>query len=196
MQKEQIADILKNPKKQQIIAESDFHFQKGQDALKKWLDMKISDGLKTQLLELSKDYDQIQEEAKTNQEIKTVLEHLFEIISYCDSKAKDKLIYNQYEDKRCLAMAFVRMNNWVEHLILFKLNPTQLKVGSTKNAFNYLLDPGNNATILSENHRELIIKNLSKKEFDSVNFVNDLKSLFREFNISVKNPLNYTDLLS
>jgi len=196
MERELLDKITKETDFQLLINASEFYFQKGQDVLKKWLDMEVSDDLKNKLLELSNDYEKIQNEARRNQEIKQILELLFEIISYCDTNAKDKHIYNKYDDKRCLALAFVRMNNWVEHLILYKLSPDKLRDGSTKNAFKYLLEPENNATILSENHRELISKNLFKNEFNSTEFVRDLISYFEEFNLKTTNPKNYTHLLS
>ncbi len=191
-----IDQIIQSEASQSIIEAPGFYFQKGQDALQRWLDMAISEVLKTRLLNLSTDYHRIQEEALKNLELKTVLDLLFEITAYCDTKAKDKYKYNQYSDKRCLGMAAVRMNAWVNHLIMRKFQPDFLTKGSTVNAFNYMLDPENNTTILSENHRELIAKNLLEKEFDSDTFINDLKSFFAPFNFSVKNPVNYTHLLS
>lgn len=191
---------VNEPKAQQtiqsIIGSKDFYFQKGKDVLQKWLDMKVSDRLKNRLLELSKNYDEIKKVAETDTEIQSKLELFFKIISYCDKNAKDKNTFNNYNPKRCLATAFVNMNNWVEHLILFKFKHNESVTGSTENAFNYLLDPQNNATILSENHRKLISKNLFKKDFISANFVNDLKTFFHDLNIHTKNDLNYTYLLS
>ncbi|HLY72141.1 MAG TPA: AAA family ATPase, partial [Puia sp.] len=109
---------------------------------------------------------------------------------------KNKNLYNKYEDKRSLAMAYVRMNNWVEHIILFKFSPQLIGRGSTRNAFKYLLDPENSATILSENHRRMIVENLLKRKFVSDNFVDDLKSFYQEFNVKTFNSENYTHLLS
>lgn len=196
MDQELINNIISGPKFQSVISAEDFYFQKGKDALDKWLEMELSLELRNKLLELADDYNKIQEEAKRDAEINTVLEMLFEIISYCDSKAKDKYRYNKYDDKRNQGNAFVRMYSWVKHLILFKFDQSALAKGSTRNAFAYLLDPKNNCTILSENHRELVASNLIKKEFRSDTFVDDLKALFAEYNLKTKNPENYTLLLS
>ena len=117
-------------------------------------------------------------------------------MSYCDVKAKDKSIYNRYEDNRTLAHAAVRMNNWIEKLILFKFDPDKVGAGSTLNAFNFLLHPESGASILSEKHRELVCKNLLKRNFDSNNFVIDLKSYFEPYDIKIKNFSNYTHLLA
>lgn len=196
MDQELINNIISGPKFQSVISAEDFYFQKGKDALDKWLEMELSLELRNKLLELADDYNKIQEEAKRDAEINTVLEMLFEIISYCDSKAKDKYRYNKYDDKRNQGNAFVRMYSWVKHLILFKFDQSALAKGSTRNAFAYLLDPKNNCTILSENHRELVASNLIKKEFKTDTFVDDLKTLFAEYNLKTKNPENYTLLLS
>jgi 5-methylcytosine-specific restriction protein B len=191
-----LSSILKKPDILSIILEPDFYFQKAQDALKKWIDLDVSDELKEKLIKLSKDYSTFQEEAIKHLEIKQVLELFFEIIAYCDSNAKDKHIYNQYKDKRVLALAFVRMNNWIEKLIQFKFLPDEVGAGSPQNAFNYLLDPENNVTILSENHRKLISENLISKPFNSKEFTSDLISFFQDYKIVVANPKNYTEVLS
>ena len=139
MNKELIQNALENPLIPLVVDSADFYFQKGQDSLKRWLELQVSTELSAKLIDLSSDYEKIQSEAEKDKELQKVLDLLFEIISYCDTKAKNKNIYNKYPDKRCLAMAFVRMNNWVEHLILFKLAPNELPEGSPNNAFKYFL---------------------------------------------------------
>jgi 5-methylcytosine-specific restriction protein B len=190
-----LSSILKKPDILSIIQEPEFYFQKGQDALKKWIDLDVSEELKEKLIKLSKDYGAFQEEAIKHLEIKQVLELFFEIIAYCDSNAKDKHIYNQYKDKRVLALAFVRMNNWIEKLIQFKFLPDEVGAGSPQNAFNYLLDPINNSTVLSENHRKQISENLIGKPYKPDEFVTDLETFFSGYNLKTLNPQNYSHLL-
>ncbi len=193
---EKLQEYLKTEYAQNIINEQDFFFQKGQDALNKWLTYPVDEALEKELLELASDYEGIQKRATTNTQINDILKLLFEITSYCDTKAKDKNLYNQYNDKRTLAMAYVRMNHWVEKLILFKFNKDLVPSGSLLNAFNYLLDPDNNATILSENHREMISKKVLGKDYNPTNFIEELKEYFSEFGLTTVNPNNYTYLLS
>jgi 5-methylcytosine-specific restriction protein B len=190
-----LSAILNQPHIQSIIQEPEFYFQKGQDALKKWMEQSVSEELKNTLISLSKDYAKIQEEATKREDIKQILDLFFEIIAYCDNRAKDKNIYNQYEDKRALADAGVRMNSWVEKLIQYKFLPSEVGAGSTQNAFNYLLEPEQNSTILSENHRKLISENLFKKTYNPDEFVVDLKLFFSDYNLEILNPKNYTHLL-
>ena len=97
-----IQPIINNKEIKDVIDCHEFYFQKGQDVLKQWLHFSVSGELENKLLSLSKDYDKIQEEAKTDKDLNKVLTLLFTIIAYCDTKAKDKNVYNQYEDKRAL----------------------------------------------------------------------------------------------
>ncbi|MDI1355736.1 MAG: AAA family ATPase [bacterium] len=196
MTQEEINNILEQPDCQNVINSPDFYFEKGQDALNKWLNLNVNDALKSELIALSTDYEKLQKEATTKQEIRDVLDLLFEIISYCDVKAKNKHMYNQYSDKRTLAEASVRMGNWMEGIIRFKFNHDPLSAGSIRNAFNYLLDPQNNTTVLSENHRAVISTNLFKKEYNANTFIDDLKQYFQPFGLNVENQDNYTELLA
>lgn len=194
--KMEIEKILNDEKLQKILNDEEFYFQKGQDALTKWLDMPLEDDLKRELLDLASDYKKFQTEASTNEEINKILCLLFEIISYCDINAKDKSKWNKYEDNRTFADASVRMNNWVDHLIRFKLDKASINSGSTLNAFNYLLDPVNNSCILSENHRFLIAKNLFKTEYIPIEFNNQLVGFFNTSNFDLKTPENLTLVLA
>lgn len=194
MNRELVEGIVRNFSP--IVESSDFFFQKGQDALKRWLEMAVAPDLQEKLVMIAPKYEQFQQEAQTDQDIKSILELLFEITSYCDLKAKDKNKYNKYDDKRVLAEAAVRMNHWVEKLVQFKFNRNKVPQGSIYNALLFLLEPENQASILSENHRQLVSKNLLKRNFDSQNFVKDLKSFFSQFNLQIRNQSNYTHLLS
>jgi 5-methylcytosine-specific restriction protein B len=191
-----LSDILNQPEIQAIINEPEFYFQKGQDAFLKWNGYALSDIFKEKLEGLADDYEKFQEEANTNPELKKVLDLFFEIISYCDSNAKDKNFYNQYEDKRTLAFAYVRMNIWVKRLIQWKKMLFGIPNGSPLNAFEYLISPEKNATILSENHRQLLSENLFKTQYIKKDFVENLISFFKDYNLQIENPQNYTHLLS
>lgn len=193
---ERFKEIISGKNFQDIINEKEFYFQKAQDILNAWLELDLSENTKIELLNIAHDYEKFQALSITHSEIKVVLKMLFEIISYCDSKAKDKSIYNQYEDNRSLAMASVRMNTWVEKLINLKLKPENIGTGSAKNAFDYLIDPLKGITILSENHRELIAQNLLKKIYNPLTFVQDVKDYFEGYKLKVSNGNNYTQLLS
>ncbi|ALO16822.1 5-methylcytosine-specific restriction enzyme B [Salinivirga cyanobacteriivorans] len=196
MTKQEIEHITKEPHFQKIIQESDFYFLKGQKALKDWLQLELTEQMKDDLIRLSSDYTQFLEIAEMNPEIEKIKERLFEIIAYCDNRAKDKSKYNQYDDDRILADASVRMGNWVEGLVKFKFKHVEITGKSILNAFNYLLAPKDNCTILSENHRQMVSVNLLKKPYSPANFIQDLQSFFDQYKLIVQNQDNYTYLIS
>jgi 5-methylcytosine-specific restriction protein B len=170
----------------------DFHFQKGQDVLNTWLDLNIPPDTKNILIEKANDYKELLEISQSNDSVKSAIETILTIISYCDTKAKDKDYYNQYDDNRTLARAAVRMNSWVKNLIDYKFNPKEVTADSILNAIHYLLEPENGCTALSEKHREQIAKNILNVKYNKESFIEELKTYFSEFNLSVKNPKNYT----
>lgn len=196
MTRQEIEHITKEPHFQKIIQESDFYFLKGQKALKDWLQLELTEQMKDDLIRLSSDYTQFLEIAEINPEIEKIKERLFEIIAYCDNRAKDKSKYNQYDDDRILADASVRMGNWVEGLVKFKFKHVEITGKSILNAFNYLLAPQDNCTILSENHRQMVSVNLLKKPYSPANFIQDLQVFFDQYKLIVQNQDNYTYLIS
>lgn len=196
MTQEEINNILSNENCKNLNDSTEFYFQKGTDALNKWLNLSVNDTLKAQLIELGEDYEKLKQAHNSNSEIKEIIDLLFEITSYCDVHANEKDKYNKYDDKRTIAKAGVRMGNWMAGLIKFKFKHEPITGGSILNAFNYLLEPQNNTTILSENHRAAIAENLFKKEYEPKTFVTDLKDYYSQYSIQVSNPDNYTQILS
>jgi hypothetical protein len=188
--------LQNNPRYSAIINSNEFYFQKGQDAMNLWLAMEIPEAQKNALQELSGNYKQFSLISTTNHpeliEIKTLIH---KVISYCDDKARGKNTYNEYNDKRTLARASVRMGPWVKNLVDYKYNRINV-TGSIKNAFQFLIDPSNNSTILSEKHREFISNHYLSKPYQPESFITDLKEIFETFNLSTINETNYTVLLS
>jgi hypothetical protein len=196
MTQEEINNILSDKNCKNLIESKEFYFQKGQDALNKWLNLTVKDSLKEQLIELGEDYEKLKQVHNSSLELKEIIDLLFEITSYSDVHANEKDKYNKYDDKRSIAKAGVRMGNWMAGLIKFKFKHEPITGGSIINAFNYLLDPQNNSTILSENHRATIAANLFKKKYDPKTFVTDLKNYYSQYNIQTTNSDNYTQILS
>lgn len=188
--------LQSNPIYNAIINSNEFYFQKGQDAMNSWLALEIQEAQKLLLQELSIDYKQFSLISATNHpeliEIKTLIH---KVISYCDDKARGKNTYNEYDDKRTLARASVRMGPWVKNLVEYKFNRENV-TGSIKNAFGFLIEPGTNSTILSENHREAIINHYLSKPYQPESFITDLKGIFEPYHLSTQNEINYTNLLS
>jgi hypothetical protein len=122
-----------------------------------------------------------------------------ELVSYCDTNAANKNTLNQNSDKRVLAKSGVYQNDWLRNLLKFKMNgndSTQL-TSSVKNALDYLNNSLLGLTMLSNNHREMVSKNLLKEtEFNSNSIVEQVFDYFKPFNINPKNPLNLGVILS
>lgn len=194
--KEYIVDLLSQPEFLALINEKDFHFQYGQDAIKVLQDMPTSDKMEKKLLELSHDYRLFLVEAESDNELRAFMEQLFTVISYIDSRAKNKDFYNSYTDKRTLGRAGVYMGAWLNHTVRFKFSPESLKKDSPLNAFNYLLSPRIGITVLSEGHRKQISKNLLNIEYDPELFVDQIMVYFDQFDIRPVNIDNYTHIIS
>lgn len=161
-----------------IIDCEEFYFQKGREALNKWLDCKLDDTIQRRLFKSIKDYNYFKN-LNTDDELFELKELFFEIISYCDLHANDKEKYNKYLDKRVLAKAGVRMSPWITHLYNYKYCPDKANV-TVKNALDVLKDPINNINSISITHRRLISKYYLKSEYDELTFVDGLKSCFSE----------------
>lgn len=190
-----ISEYLKAERNQAIIDSDEFYFQKAKDELQKFLDLEVREEEKQILIANKKKYEELKKLFQDSEEFYEFGKTIFSLVSYCDLKAYKKNELNQYDDKRVLASAFVRMNNWLEQLITYKFEG-QLSEGSVKNAIEYLLHPEDHFTMLSENHRSLISENLFKKSYNKSTFKQDFIDFFSGLSIEVKNPLNYTHLLS
>lgn len=123
-----------------------------------------------------------------------------ELISYCDSHAANKKVFNEYDDKRTLARSGVRQNAWLKSLLRYKIDDNSINnlPTSIKNAISYLIDPSKGSTILSERHRVIFCNTfLNGKEFNEDEFVSDYLAFFEPYGISplVVNTLNYTQIL-
>ena len=160
--KNKVLEALKNDYNQKIINSNDFYFLKAQEALHHFLEIKLNNETEEYLITHKKNYDELKQLFEDSEELNEFGKAIFTLISYCDLKAYKKNDFNLYDDKRVLALAFVRMNNWVEQLLTYKFE-NQLSEGSVKNAIDYLLNPIDNFTMLSENHRSQISENLLRK---------------------------------
>ena len=123
-----------------------------------------------------------------------ILTLLGELVSYCDLHAANKKVYNQYDDNRTLGKAGVRMNDWLDKLLTYKIEDNDLSklTPSIKNALLYLKDPENGLTMLSENHREKFSIKLLHKTYEPENIIHDLISFFEPYDIEVSNDKNRT----
>lgn len=120
-----------------------------------------------------------------------------ELIAYIDYNAYHKNIWNKYPDKRVLARAGVRQNDWFLNLIKFKLARNfNVLSSSIRNAFKYLDDPEHNLTMLSENHRKKLIENVFPNHFYKEESQEIILNFFKRLGIRVENQENFGALCS
>ncbi|WP_212923816.1 AAA family ATPase [Capnocytophaga cynodegmi] len=197
---EKIKALLEREEIKKQIDSSEFYFEKGRQVLKVFEQLSVTDEVKTYLINNKKNYTFLKDKFENYPDYKEIGRLIFTIISYCDSNAYKKATYNEYEDKRVLALAFVRMNNWAEQLISYKFeydnDIRKLPIGSIRNAIAYLKKPSENFTMLSENHRRQVTERLFNKEYTSENFAKYFSDFFEELKITPKNADNLTAILS
>ncbi|WP_223599404.1 AAA family ATPase [Chryseobacterium sp. GVT01B] len=178
---------------ERLIQSDEFYFQKGKDALEKWMDLYLSNEGQVELQNLLEDYTAFAE-IREGHQFFSIKEILFSIISYCDIHARGKAIYNQYDDKRVLAKAGVRMKPWVINTFNYKYHKDDVNI-TVKNALDMLAMPENNINSIALSHRELISNHYLNHSYNPDTFVSELKEKFSDLD-RTKNPENQTLLIA
>ena len=170
------------------IAElQEFYYAKAQVALNSWRSLTIEESLLDKLLKL--DYEAFNTLAATDTTVKTIKDSIFTLVSYCDTNASDKGLYNDYDDKRTIAKAGIRQNAWVRQWLTFKKDPT-IVADSILNVINYIDHPETNFPIVSEDHKDQLSRNLLKIPYNKNTFSASLLSFFDQFGFSCVNEQN------
>ena len=170
------------------IAElQEFYYAKAQVALNSWRSLTIEEALLDKLLKL--DYEAFNTLATTDTTVKTIKDSIFTLVSYCDTNASDKGLYNDYDDKRTIAKAGIRQNAWVRQWLTFKKDPT-IVADSILNVINYIDHPETNFPIVSEDHKDQLSRNLLKIPYNKNTFAASLLSFFDQFGFSCVNEQN------
>jgi hypothetical protein len=196
---QEILDALETENIKELCDDESFRYQEGSDKL---IAFENYDGLtKEEIILLLNRFNEsgltftnFIENLNVNSREYQLLTLLGELVSYCDLHAANKKGYNQYDDNRTLARAGVRMNDWLDKLLNYKIAENNLSklTPSIKNALLYLKDPENGLTMLSENHREKFSISLLDKTYIAENIVADLISFFEPYEIEVSNEKNRT----
>lgn len=116
-----------------------------------------------------------------------------ELIAYINYNAIFKNLWNKYPDKRVFAHSNIQLREWFINLIKFKIeehNVKNIPDKNIRNAFEYLLEPENNLTILSEDHRRLIFENILSQEYNGKDSLPVLFNFFDNLTIPCHNPRN------
>ena len=158
-----------------LIAGQEYYFEKGREALKRWMELDLSTEDITSLGELVIDY-QAFVRATLNVALEDAREAIFEVISYCDTHARDKKKYNKYSDNRVLAKAAIRMGPWVKHVFNYKYHIPNTNIG-VRYALQMLSKPLENINILSVDHRKFIADYYLGEQYNESTFISGLISL-------------------
>lgn len=162
--------------------------EKGQEAFNKLVEfVNIVENKKTidDAYNAFKDYKgSISEWITNNNGKKDIIELLDKInnfVSYCDvnalSKDSEGNLFQDPEEKKSIAKAFVRQHSWVRGILeyLKEDNLDNVSSHSVRKAIEYFQNPENKFPILSENHRKKISLHYLKKELDDETFDKELK---------------------
>jgi hypothetical protein len=198
---QEILDALEIENIKELCDDEEFSYQKGTDKL---IEFENYDGLTkeeitlllNQFNESGLTFTKFIEALNIESAEYQLLTLLGELVSYCDLHAANKRVYNQYDDNRTLGKAGVRMNDWLDKLLSYKIADNDLDklTPSIKNSLLYLNDPQNGLTMLSENHREKFSINLLDKNYIPESIVDDLISFFEPYDIEVSNEKNRTSV--
>lgn len=183
----------------ELINMKEFRFQKGSDKLIEFenynkLGKEEISNLLTQFVESELTFTNFIKTLDKESNQYEFLKLFGELVSYCDLHAANKELYNKYSDNRTLAKAGVRMNDWLDKLLNYKIADNDLNklTASIKNAILYLKDPNEGLTMLSEKHREKFSLNLLNKKYQTSTIVEDVFSFFAPYEIEVLNDKNRT----
>jgi hypothetical protein len=197
----EILEVLEEDSIIEFCELEEFRYQKGSDKL---IEFENHDGLTkeeitlllNQFNESGLTFTNFVEALNIKSAEYQILTLLGELVSYCDLHAANKKVYNQYDDNRTLGKAGVRMNDWLDKLLTYKIEDNDLSklTPSIKNALLYLKDPENGLTMLSANHREKFSIKLLHKTYEPENIIHDLISFFEPYEIDVENEENRTSV--
>jgi MoxR-like ATPase len=173
-----------------ILDCDDYYFQKALDKYDEFRYMEISEDILDELTAKAQEtpfrFETLLTAYREDTMEYKILRVMGELISYIDQKAAMKNILNEYEDKRTLALAFVRQNIWVQSLLKYKQNEQidELSSGIIRNAIRYMEDPGKNIAVFSDKRKEQIYNKIFEgKE-------GNLFECMHELGIQSRNPMN------
>ena len=160
----------------------EFYYQKLQDKFNDFIDYKMNQTNLENLLEnLNFKPFSFDEFLKNNSKYNDFIILIGQIIAMSDINGYNKDQWNLYDDKRAIAKAGVRQNDWLKNLLKFKIDKNSANLtNSVKNALEYIQNPTNNLTQLSINHQKLVALNLLDTIYDEANYFKQLEIYFKD----------------
>lgn len=201
--KAELSRVLETNSIRKLIYEKDYYYEYAEDKFNEYLCFGLSQMFYTDLLNKFKSSGLTFSNFLATFKGADVERDFFilcgQLVAYIDYNASFKNKWNEYPDKRVLARASVRQTNWINNLIMFKENGGDVKsimAKSIRNAFEYLLDPRQNLTMLSENHRKMAFENILSIKYKGKDSLPVLFKFFKELGLSCSNPKNLGALYS
>ncbi|WP_276965112.1 COR domain-containing protein [Bacteroides graminisolvens] len=195
--------ILENDTIRELIHEREYYYEYAEDKFQEYLHFELNKKFYTNLLKRFKSSGLTFSNFLADFQGTEAEQHFFilcgQLVAYIDFNASFKNKWNEYPDKRVIARAGVRQTDWIINLIKFKEEGGDVKnitAKSIRNAFEYLLEPRQNLTMLSENHRKMVFENILSKEYKGKESLSTLFGFFKELGVSCSNPRNLGALYS
>lgn len=178
--------------------DTEFYFQKAVDLLIEFENYPI-EKIRNEIIQLT---EGIQDNRKnkfsyqalideTNSEdVRKLLELLGRLISIFDTNGYNKKEWNPYDDKRAIASAGVRQNDWTLSLLQYRLSDNDItsinnsRFASVAYTIQYLKLPAHLTNFSSPNYREQI-RNYFQLENDT-----QIVEFFKDYTIGIKNEKN------
>lgn len=181
------------------MEKEEYAFEKLEEKWEEFKNFKISnnilDELKSEMESLDKFRSQeILDKYKNDETKYTFIQLINEVVSYIDLNAFNKNIYNKYEDKRILALTFVRQKDWVRNLISYKKYNDLDKLSEVvRNVIIYINNPESKVTGFVNNKLMQFCKLLDPNTKVENNYSALCTKIHKEldkYNIKVKNEKN------
>lgn len=201
LMEELLPNILQQHSFKKISSSQFFIFQKAVDAFNDFIQSEISTELAKEFLTAYENYegsyDQFAQALSKEHPIHNLANQIGQIISYVDGKAAGKKLWNNYEDKRTIAVAVVRQNHWVAQLVRYHQERKLAELSpNMQHAIHYLEAPKQCTAILSERQRKNIAEELLHQTYQKEKFDQQLFDFFSHFEIKTAEELNYNYLIS
>lgn len=189
-----------------LIKEKDYYFQKLEDLFTEFTHVDVN-GIKKELVDdvLNSylkngnfSYEQFSKHYESNAHIHSLILLIGKIVSYCDDKAYNKRVWNEYNPHRVLAKAMVTMTRWVAGFLEYKLGRVNMAdvEPSVVHTIQFIEDPEHNLSMLSDKHRRFVSQYVLQQDYDASTFEDDVFHYFSPLHLSVANLKNKGHLIS
>lgn len=187
--KDLFQSVLNLPMVKKVKESEEFCFQKAIEKYNEYLNLEVEEAILYELVEKSKQkpfsYKKLLKEYDVESIEHKVLLAIGELVSYIDKNAAMKNELNQYEDKRTMALTFVRQNIWVQYLLDYKINTSLDTLPEMiRNAFKYIQNPTEELTYFKQDYRNAISDTFFDGTYESIN------EMMKSLGIKADNPMN------